>query len=160
MPETFGSMALPRSGSGPPPFLRAISNNSVSKGKQTISVISLRPVIVSACSPEPDNSAQIFEAAALGPDVIDAAEVRDATAVDEVFQVENLGFAPRRLGGLSALQGQHAFWGTSADKPVRWSGTQGASDQWNGVGADIRARNLTSEGGRAKPSQRIKGGRR
>lgn len=58
-----------------------------------------------------------FEAASLGPDEIDLAEVHDATALGEVIQVENLGLAPRGEGGLAALQGHTALGGRTPRNP-------------------------------------------
>jgi acetyl-CoA acyltransferase len=58
-----------------------------------------------------------FEAASLGPDAINLAEVHDATAVGEVIQVENLGLAPRGEGGLAALHGHTALGGRTPINP-------------------------------------------
>jgi len=71
-----------------------------------------------------------FEAASLGPDDIDLAEVHDATAVGEVIQVENLGLAPRGEGGLAALQGHTALGGRT---PVNPSG--GLESKGHPIGA-------------------------
>ncbi|MEY4238667.1 MAG: hypothetical protein RL339_1268 [Pseudomonadota bacterium] len=71
-----------------------------------------------------------FEAASLGPDDIDLAEVHDATAVGEVIQVENLGLVPRGEGGLAALQGYTALGGRT---PVNPSG--GLESKGHPIGA-------------------------
>ena len=71
-----------------------------------------------------------FEAASLGPEDIDLAEVHDATAVGEVIQVENLGLAPRGEGGLAALQGHTALGGRT---PVNPSG--GLESKGHPIGA-------------------------
>ena len=71
-----------------------------------------------------------FEAASLGPEDIDLAEVHDATAVGEVIQVENLGLAPRGEGGLAALHGHTALGGRT---PVNPSG--GLESKGHPIGA-------------------------
>jgi acetyl-CoA acetyltransferase len=71
-----------------------------------------------------------FEAASLGPEDIDLAEVHDATAVGEVIQVENLGLAPRGEGGLAALYGHTALGGRT---PVNPSG--GLESKGHPIGA-------------------------
>ncbi len=71
-----------------------------------------------------------YEAAGLGPENIDLAEVHDATAVGEVIQVENLGLAPRGDGGLAALLGQTALGGRT---PVNPSG--GLESKGHPIGA-------------------------
>lgn len=71
-----------------------------------------------------------FEAASLGPDDIDLAEVHDATAVGEVIQVENLGLVPRGEGGLAAQQGHTALGGRT---PVNPSG--GLESKGHPIGA-------------------------
>lgn len=71
-----------------------------------------------------------FEAASLGSDDIDLAEVHDATAVGEVIQVENLGIAPRGEGGLAALRGDTALGGRT---PVNPSG--GLESKGHPIGA-------------------------
>jgi acetyl-CoA acetyltransferase len=71
-----------------------------------------------------------FEVAATGPEVIDVAEVHDATAVGEVIQVENLGLCPRGLGGEVALRGQTSLGGRT---PVNPSG--GLESKGHPIGA-------------------------
>ena len=71
-----------------------------------------------------------YEAAGLGHENIDVAEVHDATAVGEVIQVENLGLAPRGEGGLAAMQGQTALGGRT---PVNPSG--GLESKGHPIGA-------------------------
>lgn len=71
-----------------------------------------------------------FEASSIGSEDIDVAEVHDATAVGEVIQVENLGLAPRGLGGMAALQGQTALRGRT---PVNPSG--GLESKGHPIGA-------------------------
>jgi acetyl-CoA acetyltransferase len=71
-----------------------------------------------------------YEAASIAPADIDVAEVHDATAVGEVIQVENLGLAPRGLGGLAALQGHTALGGRT---PVNPSG--GLESKGHPIGA-------------------------
>jgi acetyl-CoA acetyltransferase len=71
-----------------------------------------------------------YEAASIGAEDIDVAEVHDATAVGEVIQVENLGLAPRGLGGLAALRGHTALGGRT---PVNPSG--GLESKGHPIGA-------------------------
>ena len=71
-----------------------------------------------------------YEAAGLGPESIDVAEVHDATAVGEVIQVENLGLAPSGEGGLAALRGHTALGGRT---PVNPSG--GLESKGHPIGA-------------------------
>lgn len=71
-----------------------------------------------------------YEAASLGSEDIDVAEVHDATAVGEVIQVENLGLVPRGLGGEAALQGQTCLGGRI---PVNPSG--GLESKGHPIGA-------------------------
>ena len=71
-----------------------------------------------------------YEAASLGPESINLAEVHDATAVGEVIQVENLGLEPRGFGGLAALQGHTALGGRT---PVNPSG--GLESKGHPIGA-------------------------
>lgn len=71
-----------------------------------------------------------YDAANCGPEDINLAEVHDATAVGEVIQVENLGLAPRGLGGLFALQGHTALGGRT---PVNPSG--GLESKGHPIGA-------------------------
>lgn len=71
-----------------------------------------------------------FEAASISSEDIDVAEVHDATAVGEVIQVENLGLAPRGLGGLAALRGETSLGGRT---PVNPSG--GLQSKGHPIGA-------------------------
>ncbi|MBW1988725.1 MAG: thiolase family protein [Deltaproteobacteria bacterium] len=50
-------------------------------------------------------SKRAYEAAGVGPEDIDLAEVHDATAYGELRQAENLGFCPQGEGGILALSG-------------------------------------------------------
>lgn len=54
---------------------------------------------------------QAYEQAGLGPHDIDVAEVHDATAMGEIMQVENLGFAPLGEGGPAAERGEFTIGG-------------------------------------------------
>lgn len=71
-----------------------------------------------------------FEAAALGSEDVNLAEVHDATAVGEIIQIENLGIAPRGEGGLAALRGETALGGRT---PVNPSG--GLESKGHPIGA-------------------------
>lgn len=71
-----------------------------------------------------------FEAASIGSEDIDVAEVHDATAVGEVIQVENLGLCPRGLGGEAAMRGQTCLGGRT---PVNPSG--GLESKGHPIGA-------------------------
>jgi acetyl-CoA acetyltransferase len=54
---------------------------------------------------------QAYEAASLGPEEMDVAEVHDATAMGEILQVENLGFVPFGEGGPAAERGDFTLAG-------------------------------------------------
>ncbi len=54
---------------------------------------------------------QAYELAGLGPEDIDVAEVHDASAMGEIIQSENLGFAPLGGGGPAAERGEFALGG-------------------------------------------------
>jgi len=54
---------------------------------------------------------QAYEAAALGPEDIDVAEVHDASAMGEIVQAENLGFVPFGDGGPAAERGEFTLGG-------------------------------------------------
>jgi len=60
-----------------------------------------------------------YEAAGLGPQDIDVAEVHDATAFGELYQYEKLGFCPEGEGGPFAESGATAIGG---EIPVNTSG--------------------------------------
>jgi len=62
---------------------------------------------------------QAYEAASLGPEEMDVAEVHDATAMGEILQVENLGFVPFGGGGPAAERGEFTL---GARIPVNPSG--------------------------------------
>ena len=71
-----------------------------------------------------------YEAAGLGPEDIDLAEVHDATSVGEVIQVENLGLVPFGEGGEAAIRGDTALGGRI---PVNPSG--GLESKGHPIGA-------------------------
>jgi acetyl-CoA acetyltransferase len=73
---------------------------------------------------------QAYEAAGLGPDDIDVAEVHDATAMGEIIQVENLGFVPFGQGGPAAERGELSLGGRI---PVNPSG--GLESKGHPIGA-------------------------
>jgi acetyl-CoA acetyltransferase len=54
---------------------------------------------------------QAYEAAGLGPEDMDVAEVHDATAMGEIQQVENLGLVPFGAGGPAAERGEFSIGG-------------------------------------------------
>jgi acetyl-CoA acetyltransferase len=56
-------------------------------------------------------SRQAYEAAGLGPEDMNVAEVHDATAMGEIQQVENLGFVPFGEGGPAAERGDFSLGG-------------------------------------------------
>jgi acetyl-CoA acetyltransferase len=60
-----------------------------------------------------------YEAAGLGPEDIDVAEVHDATAFGELYQYEKMGFCPEGEGGAFAESGATAIGGKI---PVNTSG--------------------------------------
>jgi acetyl-CoA acetyltransferase len=62
---------------------------------------------------------QAYEAAGLGPDEMDLAEVHDASAMGEILQVENLLFVPPGEGGPAAERGEFTHGGRI---PVNVSG--------------------------------------
>jgi len=64
-------------------------------------------------------SKQAYNAASLGPDDIDIAELHDATAWAELHQTEAMGFCPEGKGGLFAESGATMIGGS---KPVNTSG--------------------------------------
>jgi len=64
-------------------------------------------------------SRQAYEAAGLGPDDIDVAELHDATAYGELHQTEAMGFCPPGEGGPFAMSGATALGGKI---PVNTSG--------------------------------------
>lgn len=71
-----------------------------------------------------------YEAAGIGPDAIDVAEVHDATAMGEVTQVENLGFCAFGEGGRLAEDGATRIGGRI---PVNPSG--GLESKGHPIGA-------------------------
>lgn len=71
-----------------------------------------------------------YEAAGVGPQDINVAEVHDATAVGEVIQVENLDLVARGQGGAAALRGETALGGRI---PVNPSG--GLESKGHPIGA-------------------------
>ncbi|MXY33143.1 MAG: thiolase family protein [Boseongicola sp. SB0664_bin_43] len=58
-----------------------------------------------------------YEAAGLGPQDIDVAEVHDATAFGEILQIENLGIAARGDGGLATERGDTTLGGRCPVNP-------------------------------------------
>jgi acetyl-CoA acetyltransferase len=64
-------------------------------------------------------SREAFEAAGLGPEEIDVAEVHDASSSGEIIQVEALGFCPPGEGGPAAERGETRLGGRL---PVNTSG--------------------------------------
>jgi acetyl-CoA acetyltransferase len=56
-------------------------------------------------------AAQAYEAAGVGPEDVDVAEVHDATAFAEVLQTELLGLVPRGEGGAAAERGETRLGG-------------------------------------------------
>ena len=62
---------------------------------------------------------QAYDAAGLGPEDMDVAEVHDASAMGEIIQVENLGFVPFGQGGPAAEHGEFSLGGRI---PVNTSG--------------------------------------
>lgn len=52
-----------------------------------------------------------YEAAGVGPEDIDVAEVHDASAMGEIIQAENLGFVPFGEGGPAAERGEFSVGG-------------------------------------------------
>jgi acetyl-CoA acetyltransferase len=62
---------------------------------------------------------QAYEAAGLGPDDVDVAEVHDACSFAEIVQVENLGFCRRGGGGPATAAGETRLGGRI---PVNVSG--------------------------------------
>jgi acetyl-CoA acetyltransferase len=60
-----------------------------------------------------------YEKAGVDPSDVDVAEVHDATAVGEILQIENLGFAPFGEGGPASLRGETRLGGRI---PVNTSG--------------------------------------
>lgn len=60
-----------------------------------------------------------YEAAGMAPADVDVAEVHDAAAIAEIFQIENLGLAPRGEAGRRVLAGDFRLGGL---KPVNPSG--------------------------------------
>jgi acetyl-CoA acetyltransferase len=54
---------------------------------------------------------QAYEAAGLGPEDMDVAEVHDASAMGEILQAENLGFVPFGGGGPAAERGDFTLGG-------------------------------------------------
>lgn len=52
-----------------------------------------------------------YEAAGVGPEDVDVAEVHDASAMGEIVQVENLGFVPLGQGGVAAERGEFSLGG-------------------------------------------------
>ncbi|MDQ6526755.1 thiolase family protein [Nocardioides sp. LHD-245] len=54
---------------------------------------------------------QAYDAARLGPDDMDVAEVHDASAMGEIIQAENLGLAPVGDGGAAAERGDFTIGG-------------------------------------------------
>ncbi len=65
------------------------------------------------------SAGKAYEAAAVGPEDIDVAEVHDATAFGELHQVEQMGFCPVGEGGPFAERGETALGGKI---PVNTSG--------------------------------------
>ena len=64
-------------------------------------------------------STQAYQAAGVGPDDIDLAELHDATSWGELHQCEVMGFCPEGEGGPYALSGATRLGG---DKPINTSG--------------------------------------
>ena len=64
-------------------------------------------------------SREAYERSGVGPDDIDLAEVHDATAFGELFQVEMLGFFPPGEGGIAAELGKTSLKG---EIPINPSG--------------------------------------
>ena len=64
-------------------------------------------------------STQAYQAAGVGPDDIDLAELHDATSWGELHQCEVMGFCPEGEGGPYALAGATRLGG---DKPINTSG--------------------------------------
>lgn len=64
-------------------------------------------------------SRQAYQAAGLGPEDIDLAEVHDATAYGELHQTEVMGFCPEGQGGILAESGATRLGGS---KPINTSG--------------------------------------
>lgn len=71
-----------------------------------------------------------YEAAGLGPDDVDVAEVHDATAMGEIIQIENLGFCAYGEGGVVAERGNTRIGGRI---PVNPSG--GLESKGHPIGA-------------------------
>ncbi|NJD32402.1 MAG: thiolase family protein [Gammaproteobacteria bacterium] len=60
---------------------------------------------------------QAYEAAGLGPEDMDVAEVHDASAMGEILQSENLGFVPFGGGGPAAERGDFTLGGSIPINP-------------------------------------------
>lgn len=60
---------------------------------------------------------QAYEAAGIGPEDVDLAEVHDATAYAEIQQVENLGLCPIGAGGAYAEAGETRIGGRTPVNP-------------------------------------------
>jgi acetyl-CoA acetyltransferase len=73
---------------------------------------------------------RLWEAAGVGPEDVDVAEVHDATAVGEVQQTEHLGLVPRGDGGPAAERGETRLGGRI---PVNPSG--GLESRGHPIGA-------------------------
>lgn len=58
-----------------------------------------------------------YEAAGIGPDDVDVAEIHDATAVGEIFQIEHLGLCGRGEGGPFSGSGATAIGGSIPVNP-------------------------------------------